>query len=783
MWRRDYISHPPCHVTGDQSHRDDGSGARRRLLDSRPAWPQRTRAHAGAPNVVIVLCDDLGFADLGCFGSEIETPHIDQQAARGLRYTNFHTAALCVPSRAALLTGVNPHLTGLGWTTEDYGFPGYRGQLADNVLTAGEIFRANGYSTFALGKWGVTPYHVMHDAGDRATWPLQRGFDRFYGILHHRTNILKPDILYEDNHVVQRDAYPEDYVLTDDITDRAISMVRASKASDPQKPFFLYLAHPAPHSPLAARASDIAKYRSRYDGGWDVIRQERFDRQKQLGLLPDATELAPRNHEPDFGVAPWDTLSLMQKELFPRYMEVYAAMVDNIDRSFGRLLSAIDELGELENTVIFFSSDNGASREGGENGTTELERNIWTVFNRLDAEQDHLEQDYARRDFIGSARYSSHYPRGWAMAGNTPFRLYKSTTFAGGHQVPLIVSWPANVAQPGGIRRQYVYVTCLLPTLVDLLSLSVPDTRDGKQVHVFSGTSFATSLNAPDAPSEHREQYYELRGERGFYRDGWEIVSLHYPGAELENDEWQLYHVAEDPTQLADLGAEHPERLAELDRAFDDAAWANQVYPIDHDATGHRFLSHPDDGDVPARVVLYPTDHTLAPIQARKLIYERSFTIEIALSFSHGDRGTLVAHGDQGCGYVLYILDDRLAFAVNAYGTMEVLDGGPLAAGVERIVLDVAAPGGGVWDASLTVDGGERASLVGLPMWTALRPLEGIDVGIDRRSPVSWDLHERHGTFPYSGVLKSVTYIPREHAPDAAQKTAIALREQLLRDD
>jgi arylsulfatase len=449
----------------------------RSFAESQPWWPDRPRAaSAGTPNVVVVLLDDLGYSDLGPYGSEIETPNVDALAAAGVRYANFHVAPMCSPTRAALLTGLNPHLAGMGHLAIfDHGFPGYRSSIAATANTAAEIFRANGYATFMVGKWHLTPMDELSPAGDTSSWPLQRGFDRFYGFLDAFSNWHHPHRLIEDNHEVEVDRYPDGYFFTDDITDRAVSMIRTLKTADPAKPFFLYLAHGAVHAPLMAKPEDMAKYRGRYDAGWDRLREERLARQIALGIVSEGTRLPPRNMEPTYEADPWDELPERARQVAARHMEVYAGFVDNVDQNLGRLLGALDDLGELENTIVVFTSDNGGSREGGRYGTTEYFRTVGTV--RVGLRAEAFEKDYGRIDLLGGPRAMGHYPQGWAMVSNTPFRLYKTTTFAGGHQVPLIVSWPAGLAERGAIRRQYAYVTDVLPTLVDLVGLEVPAAR------------------------------------------------------------------------------------------------------------------------------------------------------------------------------------------------------------------------------------------------------------------------------------------------------------------
>ena len=315
------------------------------MAGSTPYWPPRPDAR-GKPNVVIVLTDDVGFSDLGCYGSEIATPHLNALAAKGLRYTNFHVTPMCSPTRAALLTGLNPHAVGVGHVAHsDPGFPGYAMELSQNVATAAEILRDNGYATMMVGKWHLAKDSDCSDAGPRHSWPCQRGFERFYGFLDGFTNLHQPHRLLQDNTAVEVDTYPEGYYLTDDLTDRAIAMMKSSKASDPGKPFFLYFAHGAVHAPLHAKADDIAKYTDRYHDGWDALRAERFARQQQLGVIPEGVKLPPRNSERNNDVLAWDSLPPDKQELFARYMAVYAAMVDNVDQQFGRLVQTLEELG------------------------------------------------------------------------------------------------------------------------------------------------------------------------------------------------------------------------------------------------------------------------------------------------------------------------------------------------------------------------------------------------------------------------------------------------------
>ncbi|HEY4375957.1 MAG TPA: arylsulfatase [Acidimicrobiales bacterium] len=759
----------------------EGFGGRvgRTFAGSEGWWPPRPTPGATAPNVVIVLIDDLGFSDLSCYGSEIATPNLDALAEAGLQWTNFHVTPMCSPTRAALLTGVNPHRAGAGAVANsDPGFPGYAAELADDVATAAEIFRAGGYATMALGKWHLTKDADMSDAGPKRSWPLQRGFDRYYGFLDAFTNLHHPHRLVEDNHTVPIDRYPDGYFLTDDLTDRALDMVAQVKASNPTTPFFCYVAHGAVHAPLHCKPEDLAAQRGRYDAGWDEIRAARHARQVELGLIDAATPLPPRNREEGDDVPAWADLPPEDQALFARYMEVYAAMVANVDENVGRLRAGLDELGVLDDTIFLFLSDNGASREGEEAGTSAYLRTL--VSKNVKDIEDH-DADRERIDLFGGPRTMVHYPRGWAMASNTPWRLYKINTHAGGHSVPFLLSWPGQL--PGGERRsQWAFVTDVLPTLLELTGVAAPTHRDGVVVQPLAGTSLGPVLRDADATHDHTDQYFEMNGHRGFYRDGWEIVTRHQPLTPFGDHEWELYDLRADPTEVRNLAAEQPDRVREMAVLWEAAALDNQVYPLEEGSRIRYVTRPPYEAPMQQPVRLLRRTHTLERYRSQLLIQWRSFTIDVELAFRTGDRGMLVAHGDQGGGYALYVDEgDELVFVHNGYGVMRELHCGPVPDGARLIGLAVTAPGGWTWDVTVSVDGDARAAIAGLPMLGAMAPFQGIDVGIDRRSPVSWAIYEQHGPFPFTGDLTAVTVTPGETAPDAGDRFVDLLREIGLR--
>lgn len=740
----------------------------RTMSTSEPWWPSRPVAPDGAPNVVIMLADDLGFSDLGCYGSEIATPNLDAMAARGFRYANFHVTPLCSPTRAALLTGRNPHSVGMGMVANiDPGFPGYTSQLPSNQPTIAEVLRGGGYSTLMVGKWHLCRDSDLSEAGDKSSWPLQRGFDQYYGFLEALTNFHHPHRLYEGNSVVQVDRYPDGYYLTDDLTDRAIRMVREVKTADSDKPFFLYFAHGAVHAPLHAKPDDIAKYRGRYDVGWDRLREERLARQKALGLVPQSTELPPRNSEPGEDVVAWDSLSERERTMFARYMEVYAAMVDNIDQNVGRLVASLQALRELDNTIFIFTSDNGASREGRDAGTLSYFRDSGTLPDKSTRVSD---EDLAQIELIGGPRTWPHYPRGWAMACNTPFRLYKLTAFRGGNQVPMILSWPDRYPAGGDVvRRQYTHVTDILPTLIDIIGVPPMAARHGEEAAPLVGASFAGTIEDSDAVDSHTEQYIEVVGHRGFYRDGWEIAAFHEARTPFSKDRWELFDARADLNQRRDLASDHPERVAELSAAWEEAAWENRVFPLEEGSRLSQLWRPESDQRFSKPLRILPGTPTLERWRSSRLIAGRSFRIMVDLEYTGRESGVLVAHGGQAGGYVMYIEDGALGFVYNDGRHVTSLEAAGLPAGTAQVGLVAEAPGKGRWNMTVCVGGEPVARAEGLQQFLGFLPYEGIDVGIDRRSPVSWDLYERHGAFPFDGRLAAVVYEPGDRAPDAGQ--------------
>ncbi|MEX1218065.1 MAG: arylsulfatase [Acidimicrobiales bacterium] len=748
-----------------------GGNVGRVFATSEPWWPDRPTAPEGAPNVVIILCDDLGYADTSPYGSEIATPNIETLARNGLQYTDFHSTPMCSPTRAALLTGMNPHAAGVGTVAHsDPGFPGYAMELAPDVVTLPETLQANGYATYMVGKWHLAKDSDQSDAGPRHSWPCQRGFDQYYGFLDGFTNLHQPHRLVRDNTPVETDTYPEDYYFTDDITDAAIAMIKAGKASAPDQPFFLYVAHGAIHAPLHAKSKDIAEQKGNYAEGWDELRLRRFAKQRELNIVGDEVVLAPRNTEPNNDVEPWDELSSTQKELYARYMEVFAAMVTNVDHNTGRLLDAIDEIGELDNTIVIFTSDNGASREGEMVGTSAYMVHL--------VAGDDIDADYARLDLIGGPQTSPHYPRGWAMAGNTPFRLYKINTHAGGHTVPFFFSWKAGNLTAGELRSQYAHVSDIFPTLLELIGITALSERNGEAVKPITGSSMAPTLHSANAPAQRTEALYEMIGHRGFYRDGWEIVTLHQPFTPFSDSEWELYNLTSDRTELTNLADQEPELLTELIAAWEQAAWDGQVFPLD-EGTGLKYMIRPPRTEIfyePLSV--WPNTPTLERWRSLQLIWLRSFRIEAPISVDDQTIGTIAAHGDQSGGYALYVLEGlqpTLAYN-NGRGGLTTVMGPALTHGEHTLACDFEAIGNNTWRLSLSIDGTVVDDHPEVPMHYAMAPFEGISVGRDPRSPVWWDRYETHGSFHWQGKQGPVRWIPGAKVPDQPEDLVGLLR-------
>jgi arylsulfatase len=715
--------------------------------DSTPDWPDRVRPPAKAPNVVVIMFDDLGFGQLSAFGGPIDAPHIAALAANGLRYTNFHTTALCSPSRAALLTGRNHHSVGFAAIAEmATGYPGYDSFLPRSAASVAEVLRLNGYSTYCTGKWHLTPTAEATAAGPFDRWPLGLGFERFYGFLPGETDHWHP-ILTADNHRVptpERDGYH----LSEDLVDQAIRMIRDQQQVSSGRPFFTYVPFGAVHCPFHAPAEYIEYYRGRFDRGWDVVRRETFERQQKLGIVPADNELPPRNP----GVKPWDELSDDARRLHARKMEVFAGMVDHTDAQIGRLMAALRDLGALDDTVVMVLSDNGASQEGLLHGATNTER-----FRNLMPES--VEEQLPFIDELGGPSTDPHYPIGWAMAGNAPFRRCKRDTHRGGNTDPLVVHWPAGIGDPGSLRTQYHHIVDLYPTLLDLADLPVPTVVNGVEQMPIEGHSFAPTITDGAAPDVKTTQYYEMLGSRAIYHEGWMAVTWHKPGTDWNDDRWELYDQRTDYTQAWDLAEEQPDRLAELVELWWHEARRHNVLPLD-DRGRDRFIdpTRPRAGEDRDVYRYYPgTSPVPNPSLPIILNCPHSFTVYVTLD-RPDDHGLLVSHGANLAGWALYVRDRRVTYLNNHLKLdLAELTTPELPVGREVAVRYEWEPVvAGVGHVRLFVDGDLAAGADDVK--SARRGYsmvqEGLSIGRSWGPPVSEQHY--HGAFDFTGTLRVV---------------------------
>jgi len=723
---------------------------------STPAWATRPRAAEGAPNIVIVYMDDMGFSDPGCFGGEIDTPHIDALAARGLRFNQYTTHPLCSAARAALLTGMNAHAVGTGWlANNNAGYPGYSGELPLDAATLAETLSAAGYETIMVGKWHNTPTHDCVPSAPKTSWPSSRGFDTYYGFMEGEAHFFFPAQLMMGKQLVPIDEYPRGYYTTDDWTDKSIQFIKELRASAPAKPFFLYLAHNAVHAPLQAKPNDLAKYRGRYDDGWTAARHARWQRQMAMGLVPPDTRLPVS----DPRVPSWDATDPADRTLLARHMEAYAAMLDCVDQNFGRLVDFLRQLGELDNTIIVFSSDNGGTDAGGPTGMFNNYRRFMGL-----APQP-IEVERALTSDLGGPRSASLYPTGWGEVSNTPFPSFKTYTGAGGRRVSFVISWPARIEEAGAIRSQFAHVTDVLPTLLDLARVTPLAVANGRPARAFHGLSLVPVLHDASASSPRTEQYYECWSNRAYCRDGWLARSLQKRGEAIDLDNWTLHDLAHDFSESEDVRARYPEKLHELTEAFDAAAWKYFVYPLDNRDRRDKFTdAAPGSSADEARPRTFlPGMQTVHRAIVFPLIASRSFRIIVRFSHREPDDGVLWAIGDPTGGMVMYIDDARLCFHYNGFGDETSLEGPRVTAGEQVAALE--------YDAFPQRQGRARIVLNDevAVAWTPMAPtmvlygvLEGLDIGLDRRGPVLWELYEEHGAFEYQGLIHEVTIEPGE---------------------
>jgi arylsulfatase len=746
------------------------------VRDAKADWSayEPPRAKEGAPNILFIMFDDVGFGAWDCYGGLIETPNLTRLAELGLRYSQFHTTALCSPTRACALTGRNASSNGMACITEfAAGFPSSNGRVPFENAMISEVLVEHGYSTYHVGKWHLTPEYDNHAAGSRRQWPLGRGFERFYGFLGGETNQWFP-LLIQDNQAIDQPYMPEDgYHFTKDITDKALQYVRDGKTADPEKPWFLYFAPGCAHAPHHVPKEWVEKYKGKFDMGYEKYREQVLARQIEMGLLPKNTQLPPINPYanekgpngqpwPDQDVVrPWDSLSDDERRLFSRMAEVYAGFVSHCDYHIGRLLDYLEESGQLDNTIIVVASDNGASGEGGPHGTV----NEMKFFNGI---IDTVEENMKHLDDLGSPKTYNHYPTGWAQAFCTPFKMYKRyANYEGGTADPFLVAWPARITAGGEIRHQYCHVTDIVPTLYECLGIEPPDEVHGYTQSEIEGVSLAHTFDDAQAPTRKRAQFYSMLGTRGIWADGWHASAVH-PATSgwggFAQDRWELFNLEEDRSQSNDVAEKYPAKLELLKNMWAYLAGKYDALPLD-DRTVVEFLTgeaRPKPGKPRTRYVYYPGCEPV-PMGIGASTVQRSFDIaaEVIIQDGHPD-GVIFAQGSDIGGHTLYVKDGKLHYVYNWLGELKqkLTAKDPLTAGKHQLGVsfevkerdEQKSPHG---PARLFIDGKEVACET-IKTQPAFFGLEGvITIGRDTGRPASDD-YQSPDTFR-GGVIEKVT--------------------------
>ena len=715
----------------------------RTVADSTPHWPDPPRAPKGAPNILVVLFDDVGFSDFGCYGSPIRTPNIDKVAGQGLRMAGFHTTAMCSTTRAALLTGRNHHSVGMGCLANfDCGFPGYRGKIAKEAGTLPEMLRPHGYRNYMVGKWHVTPLTETGPSGPFDGWPLGRGFDRYYGFMDAETDQYAPELVRDNTPITPPGTYETGYHLTEDLVDQSIRYIADHIADAPQTPWLLWLAPGACHAPHQAPADLIKSYDAVFADGWDAERERRLERQKAMGIVAPDTRMPERNE----GVRPWDSYSEDERRVFTRLQSAFAGMLDHTDQHLGRLFDFLERAGVRDDTLILIMSDNGASQEGGPLGFV----NAMGPFN---FRGEPMAEKLARIDDIGGPDTHSNFPHGWAMASNTPLRRYKQNTHGGGIRDPLVISWPNRLPARGEVRARFAHACDLVPTLLDLIGIEPPAEVAGVKQSPLEGESFAAALTDAAAPTRSKAQHFEMFGHRGLWKDGWKAVAFHPPGAPFDNDRWELFHLDRDFSETDDLAEREPERLKALIDDWWAAAEAHKVLPLD-DRFGPRIIENAARFHGPRQKFVFHAGMGHLPTDVAPDVRSRSYRIEAEVQLKGGDEGVLIAHGDATCGYSLYLRGGHLHHTINVGGEKTtVTSTAPVPATATRLGLVSARTPEGPRKFVLTIDGRAAGETIAATGFVTLISWSGLDIGLDRSSPVA----DYAAPFAFTGALRKVT--------------------------
>jgi len=737
-----------------------------RVATSEPRFVGYPRPAEGAPNVVIVVLDDIGFAQLGCFGGGIDTPNIDRLAAGGLRYNRFHVTSVCSSTRAALLTGRNHHAVGMGLTQESaLGFPGYTGRIPRSAATLPRLLRDAGYNTMAVGKWHLAPQTEYSAAGPFERWPLGMGFQRYYGFLGAETSQWAPELVRDNTHVDPPSTPEEGYHLTEDLVDQAIRMIQDQRQAAPSKPYFLYLATGAAHAPHHVTEEWVEPYRGAFDDGWEAWRQRAYDRQLAEGIIPPGTTLTER---PPW-VPAWDSLSNDERRLFARYMEVFAGFVTHTDHHLGRLFDRFDD-----DTLVLLLSDNGASAEGGVSGTLN-EAAAWMGFGEdVATAVEHIHE-------IGGPKHFNHYPFGWAWAGNAPLRLWKRYAWLGGVRTPMIASWGGRVADPGAVRPQFCHAIDLFSTVLEAAGVTAPSEVDGVSQQPIDGTSILSTFGDDAAPEARRLQYFEMMGSRGIYHEGWKAVTDHVANQfgerdhllgshDFATDRWLLFHLDEDFSEAHDLAEAEPERARLLEELWWAEAGRNQVLPLFEFPASMAHM-HPGELKPPSSAVYRPGGGPIAVASLPPTMGGFTLTASVVVP-EDGASGVLTALGDHHGGWGFYVLDGRPVAAFALLGSSaRVAAPDPLAPGAHELVLRYET--GRSARVVLAVDGIDvaEAPLPGMLFFPNLTTAgAGMFVGRDRGLPLTEDYRP---PFPFTGTLERVELVSGNPAAKVDDRTFV----------
>lgn len=697
------------------------------------------------PNVIYIVLDDIGFSDLGAYGSEIKTPNIDALAANGLTYNNFNACPLSSITRASLLTGRESNSVGMGNVanvslSED--LTNLQGRVKDEAGMISEVLNQSGYATFGVGKWHLAPAYQVNPAGPFDNWPLQKGFDRYYGFMDGETDQYSPQLVSGNELIDSPDT--EGYTLNDDLLTHAEQYITDQVSMYPDTPFFLNYAFGTGHSPVQVPESYIDMYDGTYDAGWEAVRQARFEKQKELGIIPEDAELA------DFeeGVQDWASLTADEQKLFARFMETYAGYITQADEEVGKLVQHLKDLGVYENTMIVLIGDNGATGDGGLLGTDAF---IGGMTAGIYPEIEYLLEKY---DEIGTADMQSLYQKGWAQVSNTPFGHFKGSTYAGALRNPMIVSWPSGISDVGTIREQYISVTDITPTVLDILEIDVPETINGVTQMPMYGVSFASTFESSDAEEVRTVAPVYFQNYRSIFKDGWQAIGIHTPGTDWEDDTWELYNLNEDFSQVNNVAEDNADKLKELKKLFDEETADWGIYPL---REGSPFDMGFLRDDSPANRTTFKyyngvghmSPGSFAPIQANNAV------ITVDITRDAGEQGVLLAKGDEIGGYSLYIKDNKLVYYYDRYGLVsKVVSNIDVPIGESEIKLEIVRANVFASHAILYINGvnvGE-GDISEAPVVS----LEGVDVGKDMYKPVSPEYAE-FGDFEFTGDFDYIT--------------------------